>query len=178
MNQLLLNILNYIWVFIKLLLFAAVLSLPFIGLTFLFKKKFNWLRQNKKLSFAMSLFIIIFVISYIILVLVYFVPVLDKFSTFTFFEGVLFVLIQLARLLLVNILFTGMLFIVAMFVSLLYDSFMEKKGKKKKIKKQKSEKLSFIDLWKSFSMVLFVLLLFLIIIFPSLIAMILYLIFM
>ena len=178
MNELLLSILNYIWVFIKLLLFSALLSLPFIGLTYLFQKKFNWLRHDKKLSFAKSLFIVIFVISYIVLILVYFIPILDKFSTFTFFEGVLFVLIQIARLLVVNLLFTGMFFIIAMFISMLYDSFMEKKEKKKKTKKQKSEKLSFVDLWKSFAMVLFVVLLFLIIIFPSLIAMILYLIFM
>ncbi|HOZ35635.1 MAG TPA: hypothetical protein PLK55_01460 [archaeon] len=178
MNELLLSTLNYIWVFIKLLLFSALLALPFIGLTYLFQKKFNWLRLDKKLSFAKSLFIIIFVISYIALIIVYFVPVLDKFSTFTFFEGVLFVLIQIVRLFLVNLLFTGMFFIIAMFISMLYDSFMEKKEKKKKTKKQKSEKLVFIDLWKSFAMVLFVVMLFLIIIFPSLIAMILYLIFM
>lgn len=178
MNELLLSILNYVWVFIKLLLFSALLSLPFIGLTYIFQKKFNWLRKDKKLSFAKSLFIIIFVISYIVLILVYFIPVLDKFSTFTFFEGVLFVLIQFGRLLLVNLLFTGMFFIIAMFISMLYDSFMEKKEKKKKTKKQKLEILYFVDLWKSFAMVFFVVMLFLIIIFPSLIAMILYLIFM
>ncbi|HRS42916.1 MAG TPA: hypothetical protein P5530_03555 [Candidatus Diapherotrites archaeon] len=178
MSKILLSLLNYLWVFIKLLLFSALLSLPFIGLTYLFQKKFNWLRKDKKLSFAKSLFIIIFIITYIVLILIYFIPILDKFSTFTFFEGVLFVLIQLGRLLLVNLLFTSMLFIVAMFISMLYDSFMEKKEKKKKTRKQKSEKLSFIELWKSFAMVLFVILLFLMIIFPSLIAMIIYLIFM
>lgn len=178
MSKILLSLLNYLWVFIKLLLFSALLSLPFIGLTYLCQNRFRWLRKDKKLSFAKSLFIFIFVISYIVLILVYFIPILDKFSKFTFFEGVLFVLIHIGRLLLVNLLFSSMLFIVGMFISMLYDSFIEKKQKKKKAKKQKSEKLSFMDLWKSFAMVLFVVFLFLMIIFPSLTAIILYLIFM
>lgn len=179
MNELLSSILNYIWVFIKLLLFSAVVSLPFIGLTYLLKKKFAWLREKKKLSFAKALFIIIFIISYILLVFIYFIPVLDKFSTFTFLEAIAFILIQLARLLLVNLLFSAMLFILGMFIALLYDSMINKKGNKPKTKaKKKEEKLSFFNLWKSFSMVFFVTFLFLLIIFPSLIAMILFLIFM
>ena len=179
MNELLASILNYIWVFIKLLLFSALISLPFVGLTYLLRKKFEFLRTQKKQNFAKSLFIIIFIVLYVILVLVYFIPVLDIFPTFTFLEAIAFILIQLARLLLVNLLFSGMLFIMGMFIALLYESMINKTNKNKKTKtKKKTEKFSFISLWKSFSMVFFVVLLFLLILFPSLIAMILFLIFM
>jgi len=176
MKQILLTILNYIWVFIKLLLFSAVVSLPFVGLTYLLQKPFNWLRKEKKLSFALSLFILLFVVSYVFLIFIYFIPVLDKFSTFTFFEGILFILLQLLRLFLVNLLFTAMMFIIAMFISMLYDSFINKKENKRKTKA--SEKISFFNLWKAFAMVFFVVFLFILIVFPSIAAIIIYLIFM
>ncbi|MFA5746258.1 MAG: hypothetical protein WCX82_04585 [archaeon] len=177
MSSILLTILNYVWVFIKLLLFSAVASLPFIGITYLLKTQFLKLR-TKKLSYALSLYILIYIISFIGLVFIYFIPILDKFSTFTFLNGIGFVVFQLIRLLLINLLLSAMMFIIAMFISLLYDSFIEKKDKKKKVVKVKIEKLSFLNLWKSFSMVFFVMFLFILIVFPSLIAMIMYLIFM
>ena len=177
MNSILLTILNYIWVFIKILLLSAVISLPFIGATYLLKNKFSELR-DKKLSYALSLYIIIYIISFIFLVFIYFIPILDKFSTFTFLEAIGFILFQIVRLLLVNLLLSAMIFIVSMFISLLYDSFNEKKDKKRKTVKAKVEKLSFLNLWKSFSMVFFVVFLFILVVFPSLIAMIMYLIFM
>ena len=180
MSSIISIILNYIWVFIKLLLFSAAVSLPFVALTYLLKDKFNWLRTKKNLSFALSLFIIIFVVSYIVLLFTFFLPALGKFSTFSFLEAIAFIFLHIARLLLVNLLFTAMLFIIAMFISLLYDSFVNKKVKKRtktKIKVKTSITLSFFSLWKSFSMVFFIMFLFLIIVFPGLIAIILYLIF-
>jgi len=178
MSQQLLTILNYIWVFIKLLLFCAIISLPFIGITYLLQKKFEWLRVKKKLSYALSLFIIIFVISYVILLLIFFISSLGKFSTFYFGESLLFILIQTIRLFLVNLLFTGMLFIIAMFIALLYDSFVNKKDKKIKTRTKKTRGLAFFNLWKAFTMVFFVVFLFIIIIFPKIIAIILFLIYM
>ncbi len=174
MNQIISTILNYVWVFIKILLFSAAMSLPFIGVTYFLQKPFDWLRTKKKLSFSLSLFITIFCSSFIILIFVYFLPILDKFARFTFLEGIAFFFLQIARLLLVNLLFSGMIFIIAMFIVLLYDSFKEKKKTKTKAK----QKSSFLKLWKAFTMVFFVVFLFVFIIFPKIFAIILYLIFM
>ncbi len=168
------TILNYVWVFIKLFLFSAIISLPFIGLTYAFKGLF--LRFNKKYNFVLSLFLCVFILNYIILIFLYFIPILSKFSEFTFLDAIGFILFHLARLIIISALFSAIVLIIGMFISLIYDNLT--KSKKTKIKKKKEQGLSFFNLWKSFTFVLFVIITFVLLVFPKLPVIILYLIYM
>lgn len=175
MTEFLTIVLNYIWVFIKLFIFCAFLSLPFIGATYIFKSIFS--KLNKKYSYVVSLFLCIFGISYIIILLLYFIPILNKFAEFTFLDAIGFILFHIARLIIVTALFSAVLLIIGMFVSLMYEN--SNKSKKVKLKRKKEvTTLSFFNLWKSFTIVLVVVTTFILIVFPKLPVIILYLIYM
>jgi len=162
-------LLNYIWMLVKLILFSAVLALPAIGLIYLLKPIFC--KLNKKSSFVVSLFLSIFFVVYFVCLLLYFIPVLGKFSQFTFFEAVGFILFQLARLILVCALFSAVLLIIGMFVSLIYDKLIKPKTKRQK-------KLSFFVLWESITIVFVVVFAFILLVFPKFPAIVLYLLYM
>lgn len=174
MNGIISTILNYIWVFIKLLFFCAILSLPVIGIIYFLKGLFQ--KFNKKYSFILSLFISIFAFVYVSLLFLYFIPILSKFSEFAFLDAVGFILFHLARLIIVGALFSGIILIAGIFVSLLYDNY--NKSKKLKSKKKNEDKINFFNLWKSLTIVLVVIFCFIFIVFPRLPVIILYLIYM
>lgn len=169
-------LLNYIWMLVKLIMFSAVLALPTIGLIYLLKPIFC--KLNKKSSFVVSLFLSIFFVVYFVCLLLYFIPVLGKFSQFTFLEAVGFILFQLARLILVCALFSAVLLVIGMFVSLIYDKLAKHdKLTKPKTKKHK-KKLSFFVLWESITIVFVVVFAFILLVFPKLPAIVLYLLYM
>lgn len=166
------TIINYVWVFIKLFILCAVLSIPILGLVYFFKNFFK--KLNKKYSFVLSLYIIIFILNYIVLLLLYFIPAISKLvAEYNFLDGLLFVLFHIARLILINALFSGILLIIGMFISLLYDS-----NKSKTKKKKAKEEISFLNLWKSITIVLVVVISFILVIFPKLPVIIFYLLYM
>jgi hypothetical protein len=166
------TIINYVWVFIKLFILCAVLSIPILGLVYFFKNFFK--KLNKKYSFVLSLYIIIFILNYIVLLLLYFIPAISKLvAEYNFLDGLLFVLFHIARLILINALFSGILLIIGMFISLLYDS-----NKPKTKKKKAKEEISFLNLWKSITIVLVVVISFILVIFPKLPVIIFYLLYM
>ena len=171
MVNFLISILNYVWVLIKLFFICVLFSLPIIGIIYLFKGLFR--KIKKKHSFSLSLFSSIFIVTYPILLIIYFIPVLSQYNELLFLEIIGLTLFQIVRLILVNLLFSAILFIFGLFVSLLYDSNLEK------IKKSKKKKeINFFALWKNTAIVLFVMITFVLLVFPRLPAIILYLIYM
>jgi len=158
-------ILNYLLFFLKLIGISIVASIPFFLIIKLFKSKFISLR--KKFSVIGSLFIIISIISYIILLLIYFLPIISSFyKTLTFWNSVIFVIYHLIRLLIINILISGIILSISFITLGLYDKFDTNK-------KQPYHNL---NLFKSL-IITNILVFFILLIFPKLIAMLIYLIY-
>jgi hypothetical protein len=164
MEEIIKIVFNYLWFIIKLILLSAAISLPVIALTYIFKNFYNRLRQKK--SFLVSISIIIFIISYVIILLIYFIPLIgNNIELITAGEIILFIFIQILRLAIINLIITGIIIIFAFISSAIYD----------KLSKNK-KKLNFWYLWISF-IICFIILFIVILLFPKLPAMINYLIF-
>lgn len=168
MSEILKLILNYLKSIILIFIMIAITSLPVVGIIYLLEKKFK--KLNKKHSFVKSLFFINIIIIYLILLLIYFIPAIPKFAEFQFLEALGFIFFHIIRLALVSALFSAIVVIIEMFISLLYEKF----NKKTKVKK----KLSFINLWKSTTLVLFTFFCFIVLIFPKFFVLLLYLVLM
>jgi len=162
--------LNYVWTILRLFLLCAVFSLPLIGIVYILRSFFK--KLNKRFSFIISLFFCVFIVSYVFLLLLYFIPILSKIHEFTFLDAIIFILYHIVRLLLVNALFSAIFLIIGMFVVMLYDNYTKPAKKTKK-----EEKIKFLQLWKSFTIVLLVVFVFVFLVFPKLPLLILYLIY-
>lgn len=157
------TIFNYIWFFIKLCGVSVLLSLPIILFVYLFKFLFK--KINKKKSFLVSMFVTIYLVSLIIILGIYFIPTISINFQYTFFEGLFFVILHLFRLIITNILIAGILLVFAFIISLFYDKFNKSK-----------KELNFLPLLISTSITSLILII-INIIFPKLIAMIMFIIF-
>lgn len=157
-------VLNYLWAIVKLIGLSILCAIPFFILIKIFKNKYLLLRKKKSVIF--SLFIIIFILSYIILLLIYFLPILSIFKGVSFLNILGIIFYHLIRLLIINILISGV-FLGFSFITLaFYDKFNEKK-------KQPKTNLNLIKSLILTNIIFFIILL----IFPKLIAILIYLIY-
>lgn len=160
MENIFLTILNYIWFLIKLVFYAILLSIPIFIIIKLFKNKYNTLNKKYK-NQILSISIIFYILNLIILFLIYFIPSISGLYFENFFEYIVFFIYHILRLMIINVLFTGIFLIFTLITLGIYDKF--------KIKNN-------FSLFKSLiitNIFLFVLL----IIFPKIIAIIIYLIY-
>ncbi len=157
-------VLNYLLTIVKLIGLSILCAIPFFILIKIFKNKYLLLRKKKSVIF--SLFIIIFILSYIILLLIYFLPLLSIFKGVSFLNILGIIFYHLIRLLIVNILISGV-FLGFSFITLaFYDKFNEKK-------KHPKTNLNLIKSLILTNIIFFIILL----IFPKLIAILIYLIY-
>jgi hypothetical protein len=169
------TILNYVWFVFKLLALCIILSIPILVLIYIFK---GWFNRSKK-SFLFKLFIITYLISLIGVCLIYFIPTLQVGlgDGYTFWNYVVFILLHLLWFIFINILITGIIIIFGLLTKGIYDYFLRKNKKEKKTKK--STELTNINikyLWISL-IITWIIVFIVYLVFPKLIAMILYLIY-
>ena len=161
--------LNYVWFIFKLLALCIVLSIPILLLVYIFK---GWFANSKK-SFIFKLSTITYLISLIGISLMYFIPVLKigLGDGYTFWNYVVFILLHLLWLIIINILITAILIIFGLAARGIYDSFNKSKDKKKK-----AEPINIKYLWLTL-IITWIIIFIVYLIFPKLIAMLLYLIY-
>ena len=157
-------ILNYAWFLIKLLFYALILAIPFTLITIPLR---NWfLKTNKKIkNFLFSSSIIAYVVSYILLLAFYFIPIINSDTFQTTNELLIFISIHIIRLAIINLLITAIIIILIFIILFIYE----------KINKN-AKTFSLFNLWKSISIGLIICFI-ITILFPKLIAMLIYLIF-
>jgi len=170
------TILNYVWFVFKLLALCIILSIPILILTYIFK---GWFEKSKK-SFIFKLFSITYLISLLGICLLYFIPTFQVGlgEGYTFWNYVVFILLHLLWLIVINILIAGILIVFGLLAKGIYDYFLKKKNSKEK-KKQKANEIINVNikyLWISL-IITWVIIFVVYIIFPKLIAMLLYLIY-
>jgi len=173
MSAIIETLLNYALVIIKTIIFSAVIAIPFVFITLLGKDLFDHLYFKKKNSYLFSMFILVYGLLFIVLLLVYFLPIIFQGIGLPPVNSIIFVILQVFRLIIVNILITGILLVFILVCTAIYDSISKTDIKKK----SKAKQLNILNLW--FSLIIIILIIFaLLIIFPKLIAMLIYLIFM
>ncbi|MCK9292576.1 MAG: hypothetical protein WCY27_00735 [archaeon] len=157
-------ILNYVWFIIKLLFYALILAIPLTLITLPLR---NWfLKINKKIeNFLFSSSIITYVISYLLLLAFYFIPIINSGSFQTTDKLLIFILIHIVRLAIINLLITAIIIIFIFIILFIYEKF-----------NKNSKQFNFFNLWKSTAIGLIIFFI-IIILFPKLIAMLIYLIF-
>jgi len=160
-------IISYLWFIIKLILLVIVTSIPFIILTYIFKNFFNKLRKKKSYLFSISF--IIYIISLVIILLVYFIPIIGS-TGLGLWNSIGFVVYHIIRLAIINLLLTAILVIFAFIVTALYEKLQIKKTKKQK------RVLSLRNLCISISLVLIIIFI-IILLFPKLLSLIIFMIF-
>ena len=167
------TILNYVWFVFKLLALCIILSIPILIITYIFKA---WFERSKK-SFLFKLFAITYLISLIGISLLYFIPTLQigLGDGYTFWNYVVFILLHFLWFIFINILITGVLIIFGLLAKGIYDSLLKKNTKDKK-KQKVSEGINIKYLWISL-IITWVIIFVVYIVFPKLIAMLLYLIY-
>jgi len=153
-------ILNYILMILKVIGISFLCALPFFIIIKLLNKKY--LKLKKKTNQIISVSIIFYIINAIILILIYFVPIIGTaFKTMTTINIVVFFIYHIIRLLLINILLTGIFMILSLITFAIYD------------KLNKKNNFTLIKSLTITNIICFVLLL----IFPKIIAIIIYLIY-
>ena len=159
---------NYLLFILKLCVCSAILAIPVILLVFLFKNFFK--KLNNKKNFVFSLFIISYIVTLIIILLMYFIPII-RFGFETeligFWSKFGNVLLHILRLAIVNLLITGIVVTFGFLASAIYD-------KLSRNKKQKTINLK--NLWISLCIVNIIVII-IILLFPTLISIILNLIY-
>jgi len=167
------TILNYVWFVFKLLALCIILSIPILIITYIFK---GWFERSKK-SFLFKLFAITYLISFIGICLLYFIPTfqIGLGDGYTFWNYVVFILLHLLWFIFINILITGVLIIFGLLAKGIYDSLFKKNTKDKK-KQKVSEGINIKYLWISL-IITWVIIFVVYIVFPKLIAILLYLIY-
>ena len=167
------TILNYVWFVFKLLALCIILSIPILIITYIFK---GWFERSKK-SFLFKLFAITYLISLIGICLLYFIPTfqIGLGDGYTFWNYVVFILLHILWFIFINILITGVLIIFGLLAKGIYDSF-SKRNKNDKKKQKVSEGINIKYLWISL-IITWVIIFVVYIVFPKLIAMLLYLIY-
>lgn len=156
-------IINYLWMFIKLIGLALLTSIPFFILIKLFEKKYSKLRKTKSVIFSLS--ILIFIFSYLILILIYFLPIISTIFKMEFKDILLTFFYHLIRLLIVNVLLTGIILSFSFITLGLFDYFNKNKISNKNFNLIKSLTIT--------NIIFFIILL----IFPKLFAILIYLIY-
>jgi hypothetical protein len=158
------TIINYIWFLIKLVGISLLFSIPFFIIIKLLEKKY--LKLRKKLSVIFSLSIIIFIINYIILLFIYFIPALSSINIImSTMDVILLIIFHVFRLLIINILITAIFLIFALITLAFYDKLNNKYKKRNNLNLIASLTLT--------NIILFIILL----IFPKLMAILIYLIY-
>jgi hypothetical protein len=160
MDNIFITILNYLWFLIKLIGFAILLSIPAYIIIKIFKNKYNSLNKKYE-NQILSISIIFYFFNLIILFLIYFIPSLSGLYFEKFINYIVFFIYHIFRLALINILLTGIFLVFTLITLAVYDKFKLQNN---------------FSLFKSLiitNIFLFVLL----IIFPKLIAIIIYLIY-
>ncbi|NCP72157.1 hypothetical protein GW835_02070 [archaeon] len=159
------TILNYLLFILKLVGVSILFSIPFFIIVKIFKSKFINLR--KKFSVIGSLFIIIYIISYIILLLIYFLPIISTFyQDLTFWQSVGFIFYHLIRLILINIIISGVILSFSFITLAIYD----------KSETNKKKPYHNLNLFKSL-IITNIIIFFILLVFPKLIALLVYLIY-
>jgi hypothetical protein len=160
MDNIFITILNYLWFLIKLIGFAILLSIPAYIIIKIFKNKYNSLNKKYE-NQILSISIIFYFFNLIILFLIYFIPSLSGLYFEKFINYIVFFIYHIFRLAIINILLTGIFLVFTLITLAVYDKFKLQNN---------------FSLFKSLiitNIFLFVLL----IIFPKLIAIIIYLIY-
>jgi len=161
------TILNYVWFVLKLLVLCIVLSIPILILTYIFK---GWFERSKK-SFLFKLSLITYFISFIGICLLYFIPIINTGlgEGYIFWNYIVFILLHLLWFIIINILITAIIIIFGMIAKGIYDAFI-------KNTKRKAKNIAIKYLWISL-IITWVIIFIIYIIFPKLIAMLLFLIY-
>ncbi len=167
-------ILNYVWFILKLLALCIALSIPILILTYIFK---GWFERSKK-SFLFKLSLVTYLISLIGICLIYFIPVfkIGLGDGYGFWNYIVFIFLHLLWFIIINILITAIIIIFGMITKGIYDSFLKKKNLKNKKKVKAIEPISIKFLWISL-IITWIIIFIVYIVFPKLIAMLLYLIY-
>ncbi|MFH0905759.1 MAG: hypothetical protein V1824_00295 [archaeon] len=166
MNIIFQTILNYLLFLIKSLVLLGLLAIPFIAIFQVSKMVFAKIIKSKN-QFT-SLFIISYIWLYLLILIYYFIPLIGDKTPYTIIEWILFILFHILRLAIINLLFTGIVVIFELIAVAIY----EKQNRKRKIRHT-----NLFNLWLAIfiSLICFGILL---IIFPKLISIILYLLYM
>lgn len=170
MNAILSTILNYLYVFLKIILFAIISCIPAYILIKIFSKKYDSLRKKKSVFFSLT--IIIYIVSLVVLLLIYFIPTIPMMTDASFIDFLKLFFYHFLRLIFINIIFTGLYLSYAFLVMSFNDNF-NKKLKKTKHKKTIKKNLNLVKSLSLTNIIVFILIL----VFPKLIPILLYLIF-
>jgi len=164
------TILNYVWFVLKLLVLFVIISIPIMILVYIFQ---GWFERSKK-SFIWKLSIATYIISFIGINLLYYIPVLKIGLDYNFGNYLAFIGLHLLWFILINLLFTGIFVIFGFICKGIYDSLNKDKSKTKKKKEITPVNLKY--LWISL-IITWVIVIIIYVIFPKLIAMLLFLIY-
>lgn len=164
--------LNYLWFFIKLIFFSAIFAIPFVFIVDWLKKPFLKFREKK--SFIVSLFLLTYIVLAILL-LIYFIVLLFITSIpVSGFYLIIFFIYNILKLLFINLLLSAIVVIFAMITTFAYEK-INSKHKQKDKKKSSKKSLNYLDLWLSLT-ITFICVFFVYLIFPKILALLLYLI--
>jgi len=164
------TILNYVWFVLKLLALFIIISIPILISVYIFQGYF----QRSKKSFLWKLSIVTYFISLIGINLLYFIPVFKVNLGYNFGGYLAFIGLHLLWLILINLLLTGIFIIFGFICKGIYDYLSKDKNKIKKIKEAIQINLKF--LWISL-IITWVIIFIVYVLFPKLIAMLLFLIY-
>jgi hypothetical protein len=164
------KIINYFLLVIKLIIYSAVFSIPFVFITKLLTKTYK--KHAKKRNFIVSCFLTVFPIMYILLLITYFLPSIVYGFEEHFSVIIQAILFNIFKLFIVAIIFTLMTIILIFIASAFYDYYKKKYITKKKITK-KQYNLLLLGSITSTNIILFIIYL----LFPRLLSLIVYLIY-
>jgi len=164
------TIFNYILFILKLIALFILISIPIIILVYIFK---NWFEKSKKL-FIWKLSKITYLISLIGICLLYFIPVFKVNLGYNFWGYLAFIGLHLLWLIIINLLLTGIFIIFGFICKGIYDYLTKNQNKTKK--KKEAININLLNLWISL-IITWAIIFIVYMIFPKLIAMLLFLIY-
>jgi hypothetical protein len=158
------TILNYLLFLIKLILLSAVISIPITFICSIFEKEYNVLYKKNK-NQILTFYILIYLVVMIFLIILYFLPLIIASYDFTFLE----IIVNIFKLIIINLLLSAIVLVFAIISLAIYEK-LNKNNKKFK------NKLNAFNLWKSNTLVIIIMFI-IYILFPNILPLILYIIY-
>ncbi len=174
LSNIFLKLFNYLWFFIKLVFFSAIFAIPFVFVVNWLKNPFSKIREKR--NYIVSLFFLTYVVLFIFLIIYFVFLIINTGLPVSGYYLILFFLYSIFRLLVVNLLLTAIVVIFEMITTLIYEKLNKRHyNKKGKLSKAIKQSLNFVDLWISLT-ITFICVFFVYLLFPKIIAILLYLI--